>query len=142
MAGNWDDALANYRLAVQKEPDHYLSLLAAGLLQLDQGRDEVGIALLTAAIAVNPQIVIAYVERGNALLRQQQPDLAKLDYARSLELAPDLPLQFAEQAEVFLAKRDFQRAADACAIACRLNPKCTAAMATLIDAHLWSGQLG
>ena len=60
-----EEALQSYLAALHPQPDHYPSLLAAGMRLRGLRQDAEAKAILTAAIAVNPQNITAYHERAN-----------------------------------------------------------------------------
>ena len=62
--GQQDEALASYWQALARQPDHYLSLLAAGVALGELKEYKSAEAMLTGAIAMNPQTTLGYVKRG------------------------------------------------------------------------------
>ena len=83
-----DKALADYSLALRRQPDHYLSLLASGLTLWERERHEEAIAMLTGAIAVNPRTSIAYIWRAHSCTSLGQYGLANADVDAAMVIAP------------------------------------------------------
>ena len=58
--------MASYWQALTQQPDHYLSLLAAGVTLGELKEYKSAEAMLTGAIAMNPHTLIAFVKRATA----------------------------------------------------------------------------
>jgi tetratricopeptide (TPR) repeat protein len=83
-----EKALADYSLALRRQPDHYLSLLATGLTLWERKRHNEAVAMLTGAIAVNPRTTIAYIWRANSCWKLRQFDLAQADLDAAVAIDP------------------------------------------------------
>ena len=88
--GRQDEALASYWQALARQPEHYLSLLAAGVALGELKKYESAEAMLTGAIAMNPQTVIAFVQRATARREQSKIVLAQADIQQAKKLDPEL----------------------------------------------------
>ena len=88
--GRLEQAVASFWQALALQPDHYLSLLAAGIAMGDLKDHSSAEAMLTGAIATNPQTVLAYTKRGAARLSQEKILLAQADFQRAAKLDPEL----------------------------------------------------
>jgi serine/threonine protein kinase/lipoprotein NlpI len=75
----FEDALQCYAMALQKEPGHYLSMLATGRTLSWLHREEAAEAMFTAAIATSPSAPIPYFYRSLRRLHQNKLDLARSD---------------------------------------------------------------
>ena len=82
--------MASYWQALAQQPDHYLSLLAAGVALGELKEYESAEAMLTGAIAMNPQTVLAYAKRGTSRLEQGKILLAQADFQQAKKLDPEL----------------------------------------------------
>lgn len=67
---------------------HHLS----GLVALDRGETELGVAALCRSLAINPNQAMVYSNLGNALLSLGQPERALVILDAALQLNPDLAL--------------------------------------------------
>ncbi|MCC6126083.1 MAG: tetratricopeptide repeat protein [Pirellulales bacterium] len=81
-------ALDDYVQALQRQPDHFLSLLAAGLTLSWLKSDREAVAMLTGAIAVNPRNIQAYTIRGAVYASFEDFDLAEADFQRAIQINP------------------------------------------------------
>jgi len=81
-----DDALDYYRRALRRRPDHFLSLLRAGEVLHDLGRYEAAEAMFTGAVALSPDVPIAYRWRAMSCQAQGKLDLAQADITKMMEL--------------------------------------------------------
>ncbi len=118
----FDEALENYSLALRRDPDHYLSLLAAGVTLARLDRYEAAEAMLTGAIALNRRTTLAYVQRGNCCLRQAKQTLSQADFAKALELDSELTKAYSDRANEYFSSCDWEEAIANCTQAIRLDP--------------------
>ncbi|NQT37337.1 MAG: protein kinase, partial [Planctomycetes bacterium] len=58
---DWEQALESYWKALDRDPEHFLSLLAAGVALVEMEDYAGAEKMLTGAIAVNPRTTLAYV---------------------------------------------------------------------------------
>ena len=105
-----EQALQSYSQALRLKPDHFLSLLASGAVLRSLGRYEVGEAILTGAIAVNPRVPSAFSERGTCRLNQNKLDLAQADFAKVAEINPQQYTAYLRQSMLLARKGDLAQA--------------------------------
>jgi tetratricopeptide (TPR) repeat protein len=139
VRAEWEAALDSYSQALRLQPDHYLSLLASGMILVDLERDELAAAMLTAAIAVNPKITLAYVERGESCVRQGKPELAKADFATALKLNANLAKQYVGRSHAYYMRQDWDRAIAESTRAIRLDPDLSVAYGERGNVHSRKG---
>ncbi len=87
---DWKSALDSYWLALDSQPDHFLSLLAAGVALVELEDYKTAEAMLTGAIAMNPDATLAYVKRGTIRMQQGKIALGQSDFDRASKLDPQL----------------------------------------------------
>ncbi len=121
--GRLDQAVASYWQALARQPDHFLSLLAAGVALGELKKHESAEAMLTGAIAMNPQTVLGYVKRGASRLEQGRILLAQADFQKARTIDPDLAGALVRRASEFRTKGDFEKALAECSEAIRIDPK-------------------
>nr|BAL53679.1 hypothetical protein HGMM_F07G10C07 [uncultured Planctomycetota bacterium] len=86
------EALQELETALRRARDHELADRAIGLMRLMQGQWEATIVHLTRHLnRSDGQDADAYCWRGLAWLRSGRPAQAEADFARALQLVPDLP---------------------------------------------------
>ncbi len=81
-------SLDEYSRALVRRPDHYLSLLAAGLTLRRLQRSDAAQAMLTGAIAANPDSLVARMRRAGTYISQRKYELAEMDLDEAKRLAP------------------------------------------------------
>ena len=81
--------MASYWQALAQQPDHYLSVLAAGVALGELQEYKSAEAMLTGAIAMNPQTVLAYVS-GAARSAQSKMFWRRPTSSRRKKLDPEL----------------------------------------------------
>lgn len=88
QSGSLEEARAFYKKILQRDPKHFdaLHLLAMICAQTDQ--DELGLALIRRAIAVNPGIGVAHSLQGAVLAKLRRFDEALASYETAITLQP------------------------------------------------------
>ena len=120
--GQQEQALASYWQALAQQPDHYLSLLAAGVALGELKEHKSAEAMLTGAIAMNPQTMIAYVKRATARREQSKIVLALADIEEAKKLDPELARALIRRAGEYRANFQFDKALADYSEAIRLDP--------------------
>ncbi|MHB8861531.1 MAG: tetratricopeptide repeat protein, partial [Pirellulaceae bacterium] len=138
--GRQDQALASYWQTLAQRPDHYLSLLAAGVALGELQEHQSAEAMLTGAIAMNSQTVIAYVKRAAARSAQSKIVLAQADIEKAQKLDPELARALLRRAGEYRANYQFDKALADYSEAVRLDPT-TAAYAGRSDILILQGDL-
>jgi lipoprotein NlpI len=85
-----DKAIEQYRLALQRDPEHYWSHFQLGRCYLSLERAPEAIAALSTCVALRKTSPWGYSARGFALALLKRYDEAASDLDRALELDPDL----------------------------------------------------
>ncbi|HEY0266284.1 MAG TPA: tetratricopeptide repeat protein [Rhizomicrobium sp.] len=76
------------------------TLVNRGILDAAAGRDDKAIADFTGALALQPDLAAAYMNRGSALLRLQRYDDARTDFTRAIDLGtPNLHVAYFNRGE-------------------------------------------
>ena len=121
--GQQDEALASYWQALAQQPDHYLSLLAAGVALGELRKYESAETMLTGAIAMNPQTIIAYLRRATARQGQSKMVLAQADIEEAKKRDPELARVLLRRAGEHLANFLLDKASADYSEAIRLDPQ-------------------
>ena len=121
--GQQDQALASYWQALARQPDHYLSLLAAGVALGELKEYKSAEAMLTGAIAMYPQTTLGYVKRGASRLGQGKILLAQADFQEAVKLDPELAAALIRRACDFRENLELDKALADLDEAIRLDPK-------------------
>lgn len=90
QAGRLAEAQAIYQDVLKTDPNEFNSLHLSGVIALQTGAREEGLALIDRAIAVNPGSAAAHNNRGNALKELRRFREALVSYERTLVLNPAL----------------------------------------------------
>ena len=120
---NKQAAQRDYERAVElnyQRPEIFNNLAA---LYIDQGRYEEAEQLLNQALAFRPNYVLAFVNRGVALSKQNKIGPALLDFARAEELDPQFTLTYLNRGLAEYAAGLYASAAEDYAVLLDLNPK-------------------
>ncbi len=107
----FEQSLESYSLALDRQPDHFLSLFGGGWTLNRLMRQEAAEAMLTGAIAVNPHSPFLYIRRGQS--RQYQKgklDLALADFSKAAELNPQDGTAYWCQGDALTQKGDLAQA--------------------------------
>jgi tetratricopeptide (TPR) repeat protein len=88
MTGDLDAAMAVYRKALRKEPNHFDALHLLGVALRQQGRVEEGLVLIERALKVRQDIPEGYNNLGDTLAALGREAEAEAAYRRALELRP------------------------------------------------------
>jgi tetratricopeptide (TPR) repeat protein len=134
--GQQDEALACYWQALARQPDHYLSLLAAGLTLGALKEYKSAEAMLSGVIAMNPQSVLAFTKRGASRLEQGKILLAQADFQQAKKLDPELARALALRAREAMGNLDIDKAVADSTEALRVDPRSALAYNERANAHL------
>ncbi len=88
QAGRLAEAQAIYQEVLKLYPQEFNSLHLSGVIALQTGKRDEGLALIDRAIAVNPGSAPAHNNRGNALKDLQRLPEALASYERTLSINP------------------------------------------------------
>lgn len=84
--GDLEGAERIYRDVLESQPAHFDSLHMLGLVALQRGQTEIGIALIQRAIGINDRVPAAHNNLGKGLLDLQRPEAALPCFDRALAL--------------------------------------------------------
>ncbi len=139
--GQQDEALASYWQALARQPDHYLSLLAAGVALGELKEYKSAEAMLTGAIAMQPKTTLGYVKRGASRLGQGKILLAQADFQEAVKLDPELAAALIRRAGDFRENLELDKALADLDEAIRLDPKSAWAYAQRSLVYITQGDL-
>jgi Tfp pilus assembly protein PilF len=86
--GKVDEALVEFRKAVDVEPEFGLAYNAMGFALLQKQRPDEAIESLTRAVRFSPTLVAAYQNLGRAYLLVGKKDEARVNFKKVVEMAP------------------------------------------------------
>ena len=86
----YDDATAEFELALERNPRHAGAHLGLALVHLQTGRLEDAVAKLDETLEIDPGLAAAFANRGIAHDRLGHHEQALADYRAALELDPRL----------------------------------------------------
>lgn len=87
--GDPEEAMAEYRRAIELDPQHASAHSALGLLYYEQGNVTAAEAEILEAIRIAPRNAGAYVDLGDIYCREGRVDEAAAMYRQALEVSPD-----------------------------------------------------
>ncbi|XP_023027384.2 dnaJ homolog subfamily C member P58IPK [Leptinotarsa decemlineata] len=86
--GHLGDALTQYHLAVEGDPNNYLTYFKRGTVYLALGKAKNALSDLDRVLEIKPDFTAARISRGNIHLKQAHFDLAQLDFYNVLKADP------------------------------------------------------
>ncbi|NQV27672.1 MAG: tetratricopeptide repeat protein, partial [Rhodopirellula sp.] len=107
---DFQNALKNYRRALQIDPNNFWSLYQMGLCHMLDGQPAAAVAAYTVCISLRPEEAICYVSRGTAYGDINQSDDALSDFQKAQELDPDFWAVFLNRGAIYLTRQEFQNA--------------------------------
>jgi tetratricopeptide (TPR) repeat protein len=108
-----------------REREGAIAAYAKGMGEIHQGKNKEAIAEFDKAIAASPDYADAYLERGNANLYAETPDLTKAlaDYQKALELDPSNTPVYTEITYCHYALGQFEESIKYCQAGLREQPE-------------------
>lgn len=88
-AGQTNDAIAEYRRAIEIQPDHAFAQEGLGRLLLERGRPDEAAQHFRAALQADPSLAVARVNLGRALTQLGDADGAMKEYQAVLATEPE-----------------------------------------------------
>ncbi|MBF0166415.1 MAG: tetratricopeptide repeat protein [Alphaproteobacteria bacterium] len=137
--GRLDEAAVELEVVAVQAPDNLAVWLRLGDLRFSQTRLDKAIDCYRKVLALDPAIVSAHNNLGNALLTLGQEEAAAASYREAAKLAPERPEPWNNLGVALLGLEDFAGAAEAFGKAANLRPDFAAAWANLAAAL---GQMG
>ena len=109
----WQSAIDCYRKAIEINPKYAHAHLNLARVLAKLGRQSEFIEQMEAALALKPNIVSAAdcFNLGNALLKQEKPDLAIHSYYQAIAISPSLYQAYYRLGEVLNEQGKYERAA-------------------------------
>ncbi len=89
-SGRVDEAAAVYEKIVALDPGNADALHLLGSIKAQRGEAAEGCRLIEAALALQPDVALMWLNRGNALAVMERRDEAVESYAKAVDLAPDM----------------------------------------------------
>lgn len=86
--GQFKEALAEFGLALEKNPGHALAHLGLAIALMQSGRDDEALAAFDRTIALKPDLAVAYANKGILLDRLGDYPQALAHYQKALALEP------------------------------------------------------
>ncbi len=126
--GNYDSALADFKQAIQLQPNSifaYLNRSAVYFVKQDYDR---GLADLNQVIQLQPNFDLAYVKRGSVYYFKGDYDRALTDLNHAIQLQASSASSYAVRGEIYFKRDDFDRAIADSSQAIKLQPN-------LVDAY-------
>ena len=120
--GRVDEAIAEYRAAIQITPDHAKALCNLGNVQQDQGKLEEAIAAFREAIRLDPDDAISHYNVGNALQVRGKLQEAIAAYRTAIRLRPDFAAAHTNLANALLNQGKHEEAVAEFRATVRLRP--------------------
>ncbi len=128
-----------YRRSV--DPIHAQESYDAGVRLLKIARYSQAILSFDRAIALKPDLIDAYLERGRAFVGDSQTERAIQDFTRVIELRPNDPQPLIDRGTAYIEKKDYQSAIADADRALAIDPKAAAAFNLRGVAHRAMGNL-
>jgi tetratricopeptide (TPR) repeat protein len=135
-----DEAVLNFRKALQLDPDFDSAHDNLGIILDDQGKTEEAIGHFRRAIEINPKFVKAHNNLGVALIKQDQPNEAVEHFLQALQIQPDFALSYSNLGLAYVKQGKIDEAVAAYLKALQLNPKLAETEFNLGDALLVQGK--
>jgi tetratricopeptide (TPR) repeat protein len=120
--GRFDEAIENYRKAIQINPNSAVPLYSLGLALAAQGRLDEAIENYRKAIQLNPDYRDALNDLGNALAAQGRFDEAIKNYYKVIQLNPDFSTALNNLGHALTAQGRLDEAIENFRKAIQLNP--------------------
>ena len=105
LQGEWTEAGAAYRRALELDPEYVAALIGQGEVEAQLGRHEDALRRLDAAIEIDPHQAEAHLAEGRVLETLGKIDEALAAYFRSLEIEPNSATVILRVATLQLARR-------------------------------------
>lgn len=130
--GQFDGALDEYRAALRLDPSHGPTLLRAGTLLFERGRNQEAAALLRRAAAALPESYQAFNNLGSALVRLLRLEDGETALRRAIALKPDSPATLQNLGSLLVRQGRMEEAEAALRKALALDPHSPIAHSTLL----------
>jgi tetratricopeptide (TPR) repeat protein len=88
--GQYDRAIEEFRLALEKNPDHARAYLGLAITHMHMKEYDESLSHFNTTISLDPDLAVAYADRGILFDRMGRYALALADYRRALDIDPKL----------------------------------------------------
>jgi tetratricopeptide (TPR) repeat protein len=116
-------AITGYLYKRSMDPLNAKESFDAGVRLFNIARYNQAILSFDRAIALQPQMVEAYLMRGRSYVGDAKPDLALPDFAKVIELRPSDPVGWVQRGKAYLELNNFQAAISDASHAVSVDPK-------------------
>jgi tetratricopeptide (TPR) repeat protein len=103
-------AVAGYLYKRSMDPLNAKESFDAGVRLFKIARYNQAILSFDRAVALQPEMVDAYLMRGRSYLGESKPEVALADFAKMIELRPSDPVGWVERGKAYLELNNFQAA--------------------------------
>ncbi|MFC1415574.1 tetratricopeptide repeat protein [Streptacidiphilus cavernicola] len=110
--GRLQDALADYAVVIEQDPNHAEHYLERGNILRQLGRPEEAAADYATAMRLSPPFPEIYYNRGDLRFGEGDTDGALADFSYVLELSPDFVDAYVNRAGLYLEQGDWDAARD------------------------------
>jgi len=125
IKGDYDNALADYDMAIWLKNDDAVSYLNRGNVFNEQGQYDKAISNYNKAIGLKKDFAYAYASRGNVYLSLKNYDKALTDYDKAIELRKDDSTSHNNRGIIFAERKEYDKAISDYSMSIELNPKDT-----------------
>ncbi len=130
-SGRRDDAVREYRRAIDLDPSHSAALVNLGTVLHEGGQRVVAVTYYRRALAAEPDFVPAHFNLGNALRANGQNDEAIRHYREAVRLEPSLGAAHNNLGEIMASRGQLTLALQHFREAVRLSPRSATALGNL-----------
>lgn len=142
QAGRIDEAIADYRVLLDDQPDHPDLQRLLGVALLQSGNIDEAIATLRQAVEAHPQHAATHCNLGSALRAARKPGEAEAAFREAVALDPNLAEAHNNLGSLAMLQGKLDEAADHYRSATELAPQSAIAQANLAGLMLTSGAHG
>jgi len=139
--GDYDNALADYNVAIRLAPAYGPAYLNRGNLYSEKGELDRAIADFNTAIQISPVYDLAYNSRGFTYYRKHAFDAAIADFDKAISLKPDYGNAYWNRGRAYYAKNDIDRALADYAQAIRYKPNSAEVYSERANVHFDKGDV-
>jgi tetratricopeptide (TPR) repeat protein len=116
-------AVAGYLYKRSVDPLNAKESFDAGVRLFKIARYNQAILSFDRAVALQPEMVDAYLMRGRSYVGESKPELAVSDFAKVIELRPSDPVGWVQRGKAYLELNNFQAAISDASHAVSVDPK-------------------
>ncbi len=121
--GAWEEAIEDFELALQLNPNNPYILNSLGVAKMHQGDYEGAIKCYSKALDIKPKDALAYRNRGIAKSNSEDNQGAISDFTKAIGLDPDDSRAYESRGDTKMDLDDYQGAIDDYDKAIELDPK-------------------